>query len=65
MVSLEECKSLMQRIYNLSINIEELKKQGFQDKDIEVYTEFVRKMDPEVAKQVERMKKLINYTPKL
>lgn len=55
----------MQRIYNLSINIEELKKQGFQDKDIEVYKEFIKKMDPEVAIQVERMKELINYPSKV
>lgn len=61
MASLDECKSLMQRIYNLSINIEELKKQGFQDNDIKVYKEFIKKMDPEVAIQVERMKELMDY----
>lgn len=65
MASLEESKRLMQRICNLPTNTEELKKQGFQDKDIEVYREFMSKLDPEVNNLVKRMKELIDYKPKI
>jgi hypothetical protein len=64
MASLEESKRLMQRICNLPTNTEELKKQGFQDKDIEVYREFMSNLDPEVNKLVKRMKELIDYKSK-
>ena len=62
--SLEESKRLMQRICNLPTNTEELKKQGFQDEDIEVYRELMSNLDPEVNKLVKRMKELIDYKPK-
>ena len=64
MASLEESKRLMQRICNLPTNTEELKKQGFQDEDIEVYRELMSNLDPEVNKLVKRMKELIAYKPK-
>ena len=64
MASLEESKRLMQRICNLPTNTEELKKQGFQDEDIEVYSELMSNLDPEVNKLVKRMKELIDYKPK-
>ena len=64
MASLEESKRLMQRICNLPSNTEELKKQGFQDEDIEAYREFMSNLDPEVNKLVKRMKELIDYKPK-
>ena len=64
MASLEESKPLMQRICNLPSNTEELKKQGFQDEDIEVYRELMSNLDPEVNKLVKRMKELIDYKPK-
>ena len=64
MASLEESKQLMLRICNLPTNTEELKKQGFQDKDIEVYRELMSNLDPEVNKLVKRMKELIDYKPK-
>ena len=63
MASLEESKRLMQRICNLPTNTEELKKQGFQDEDIEVYRELMSNLDPEVNKLVKRMKELIDYKP--
>ena len=62
--SLEESKRLMQRICNLPTNTEELKKQGFQDEDIEVYRDLMSNLDPEVNKLVKRMKELIDYKPK-
>lgn len=64
MASLEESKRLMQRICNLPTNTEELKKQGFQDKDIEAYRELMSNLDPKVNKLVKRMKELIDYKPK-
>lgn len=64
MASLEESKQLMLRICNLPTNTEELKKQGFQDNDIEAYREFMSNLDPEVNKLVKRMKELIDYKPK-
>ena len=64
MASLEESKQLMQRICNLPTNTEELKKQGFQDKDIEAYIELMSILDPKVNKLVKRMKELIDYKPK-
>ena len=65
MASLEESKQLMLRICNLPTNTEELKKQGFQDKDIEAYRELMSNLDPKVNKLVKRMKELIDYKPKL
>ena len=64
MASLEESKQLMLRICNLPTNTEELKKQGFQDEDIEVYRELMSNLDPEVNKLVKRMKELIDYKTK-
>ena len=64
MASLEESKQLMLRICNLPTNTEELKKQGFQDKDIEAYRKLMSNLDPEVNKLVKRMKELIDYKPK-
>lgn len=64
MASLEESKQLMLRICNLPTNTEELKKQGFQDKDIEAYKKLMSNLDPEVNKLVKRMKELIDYKPK-
>ena len=64
MASLEESKQLMLRICNLPTNTEELKKQGFQDKDIEAYRELMSNLDPKVNKLVKRMKELIDYKPK-
>ena len=60
MASLEESKQLMLRICNLPTNTEELKKQGFQDKDIEAYRELMSNLDPKVNKLVKRMKELID-----
>ena len=54
----------MQRICNLPSNTEELKKQGFQDEDIEGYRDLMSNLDPEVNKLVKRMKELIDYKPK-
>lgn len=54
----------MQRICNLPSNTEELKKQGFQDEDIEVYRDLMSNLDPEVNKLVKRMKELIDYKTK-
>lgn len=65
MASLEESKQLMLRICNLPTNTEELKKQGFQDKDIEAYRELMSNLDPKENKLVKRMKELIDYKPKL
>lgn len=64
MASLEESKQLMLRICNLPTNTEELKKQGFQDKDIEAYRKLMSNLDSEVNKLVKRMKELIDYKPK-
>ena len=64
MASLEESKQLMLRICNLPTNTEELKKQGFQDKDIEAYRKLMSNLDPEVNKLVKRMKELIDYKPR-
>ena len=64
MANLEESRRLMQRICNLPSNTEELKKQGFQDEDIEVYRDLMSNLDPEVNKLVKRMKELIDYKPK-
>ncbi len=64
MASLEESKRLMLRICSLPTNREELKKIGFQDKDIEEYNEFMSKFDPETNKIVKRMKELIDYKSK-
>ena len=64
MANLEESKRLMQRICNLPSNTEELKKQGCQDEDIEVYRDLMSNLDPEVNKLVKRMKELIDYKPK-
>lgn len=64
MASLEESKQLMLRICNLPTNTEELKKQGFQDKDIEAYRKLMSNLDPKVNKLVKRMKELIDYKPK-
>ena len=54
----------MLRICSLPTNREELKKIGFQDKDIEEYNEFMSKFDPETNKIVKRMKELIDYKSK-
>ena len=54
----------MQRICNLPSNTEELKKQGFQDEDIEVYRDLMSNLDPEVNKLVKSMQDLIDYKPK-
>ncbi len=64
MANLEESKQLMLRICNLPTNTEELKKQGFQDEDIEAYRELMSNLDPKVNKLVKRMKELIDYKPK-
>ena len=45
-------------------SLEESKRIGFQDKDIEEYNEFMSKFDPETNKIVKRMKELIDYKSK-
>lgn len=61
MISLEECKRLMQRVCDLPENAEELKKQGFPEKDIEDYIDSFRRFGPEVIAKIKRMKELIDY----
>lgn len=65
MISLEECKRLMQKFCDLPDNIEELKKQGFQEKKIEAYKDLVRLFGPEVSAKIKRMKELIDYKSQL
>ena len=65
MATLEENRSLMQRIINLPANDAELRQIGFGDDEINAYKDLLSHLDPEANRQVKRMRNIIDYCDKL
>jgi len=65
MATLEENRSLMQRIFNLPANDAELRQIGFSDDEINAYKDLLSLLDPEANRQVQRMRDIIAYCDKL
>lgn len=65
MATLEENRSLMQRIFNLPANDAELRQIGFGDDEINAYKDLLSLLDPEANRQVQRMRDIIAYCDKL
>ena len=65
MATLEECRSLMQRICNLPANDAELKKQGFDDDSIKVLRDTIMLVDPDANRIAQRMQDILAYCDKL
>ena len=65
MATLEENRSLLQRILNLPANDAELKKKGLSSEDINAFKDFFCLIDPEANKQVKRMREIIEYLDRL
>lgn len=65
MATLEENRSLMQRIFNLPANDTELRQIGFGDDEINAYKNLLSLLDPEANLQVKRMRDIMAYCDRL